>query len=373
MSGPQSAESIRRAFDEREALTIGAEEELMLLDPKSGDLAEVATRVLERTEGDPRFKLEMPAAQLEIVTDPAPTVSDLVAQLRASRRDLAERADGVAGLAAAGVHPFAATKGTLNPGPRYEATLAEYGGTARRQLVYALQIHVAPGSADRALAVYNALRSYLPDIAALAANAPILAGSESGMASVRPQIAGLLPRQGVPPAFATFDEFAEALRWGTRLGTMPDASAWWWELRPHPGFGTLEVRVPDTQTTVGEAGAVAAFVHSLAGWLGERHDAGERLPVHRSWRIAENRWRAMRAGVEATLGDLDAGTPIPARERLSKLLDSLEPTAQRLNCAAELRLAREQVAANGAIRQVEAWRARGAHGLVDWLRSRFLD
>jgi carboxylate-amine ligase len=372
MSALQSAASLRRAFDSREKLTIGAEEELMLLDPESGDLAPIAPQVLERAGGDPRFKLEMPASQLEIVTDPVATVSELAAQLRASRQDLAERADGLAAIAAAGTHPFAASEGDLNPGPPYRETAAEYGRTARRQLVFALQIHVAPGSAERALAVYNALRSYLPEIAALAANAPFQGGSDTGLASVRPQIAGLLPRQGVPPALSTFEEFAEALRWGARLGTVPGPNAWWWELRPHPGFGTLEVRVADAQTTVGEAAAIAAFVQTLVAWLGERHDAGERLAVHPSWRIAENRWRAMDGGLDASLGDLDDGVPIPARERLGGLLDALEPTARRLDCAAEFRLTREQVAANGALRQTEVGRVRGPHGLVDWLRSRFL-
>jgi carboxylate-amine ligase len=372
MSDVQSAAAIRRAFDSRDELTVGAEEELMLLDPESGDLAAIAPQVLERTQGDPRFKLELPASQLEIVTEPVATVSELAAQLRASRRDLAERAAGLAALAAAGAHPFAAPEGDLNPGPRYRHTEAEYGPIARRQLVFALQIHVAPGSADRALAVYNALRSYLPEIAALAANAPFHDGSDTGLASVRPQIAGLLPRQGVPPALPSFEEFAEALRWGARLGTMPEPSAWWWELRPHPAFGTLEVRVPDAQTTVAEAAAITAFVQTLVAWLGERHDAGEKLSVHPSWRIAENRWRAMRGGLDANLGNLDDGTPIPARERLGKLLDILEPTARRLDCVAELRLTREQVAANGALRQSEIGRARGPRGLVDWLRSRFL-
>ena len=365
-------ESIRRAFDSPTPLTIGAEEELMLVDPGSRDLAPVAEALLECTGGDPRYKRELPATQVEIVTRPAATVSELSAQLRVARGELAQAASGLADLAAAGTHPFAAPEGELSAAPRYRAAIAEYGRTVRRQLVFALQIHVAPGSADRALAVYNAVRSYLPELAALAANAPYHDGAETGLASVRPQIAGLLPRQGVPPPLDSWEEYAEALRWTTRLGTAADPGAWWWELRPHPGFGTLEVRVPDAQTTVGEAAAVAAFVHALVAWLGERFDAGESPATHPTWRISENRWRAARAGVEAELGDLDGGPPVAARERLAGLLDDLGPVATRLGCAAELDSSRALVDRNGAMRQLEIGRGRGPRAVVDWLCERFL-
>src|SRR5213075_2861884 len=134
-----------------------------------------------------------------------------------------------------------------------------------------LQVHVAPGDAERTLAVYNALRGHLPELAALAANAPFHAGRDTGFASVRPLIGGLLPRQGVPPAIPSWEAFAETLRWGRVAGAVPEPRRWWWELRPHLAFGTLELRVPDAQTTVADAAAVAAFVHALVARLGERH------------------------------------------------------------------------------------------------------
>ena len=146
---------------------------------------------------------------------------------------------------------------------------------ARRQLVCALQVHVAVGGADRTLAVYNALREHLPELAALAANAPFHAGADTGLASIRPKISEGLPRQGIPPAFASWDELAAELRWGTTAGALPELALWWWELRPHLSHGTLELRVPDAQTTVAEAAAVAAVAHALVVRLAERHDAGE--------------------------------------------------------------------------------------------------
>ena len=191
----------------------------------------------------------------------------------------------------------------FNPGERYRAIGAEYAAVANRQLVFGLHVHVAVRGADRALAVYNALRSYLPELAAAAANAPFYEGRDSGLASVRSRISGLLPRQGVPPAFESFEAYEGALRW---CG-FEDPRQWWWELRLHPTLGTVEVRVPDTQRTVEETTAIGAFVHALVKHLAERHDAGERLPVAEAWRIDQNRWSACRHGLEGEMLDLESG------------------------------------------------------------------
>jgi carboxylate-amine ligase len=367
-----SAGELRAAFDAAEPATLGIEEELMLLDPESWDLAPRAAEVLAPLAGDPRFKLELPAAQLEILTSPRARVGEAIAELRRGREDLTAAA-GELRLATAGVHPLAAVEGELNPGQRYEHTVAEYGAIARRQLVFALQVHVAPGGAERGLAVYNALRSYLPELAALAANAPFHGGADTGLASVRPKIAEALPRQGVPPPLASWDEYAQALAWGARAGTVPFANAWWWELRPHPRFGTLELRVPDAQTTVAEAAAVAAVSQALVVTLGDRFDAGEPPPAVPSWRIAENRWSAARDGVEGELADLASGERRPTRERLAALLDELEPVAERLECAAELAAARNLVAENGSIRQRAAAARDGLEALPRWLADRWLE
>jgi carboxylate-amine ligase len=215
------------------------------------------------------------------------------------------------------------------------------------------------------------LRSYLPDIAALAANAPFLSGADTGLASVRPSIGLLLPRQGVPPALESWDEFADALEWGARASTF-DRSAWWWELRPHVTHGTLELRVPDAQTTVDDAAAVAALGQCLVAWLCERRDGGERLPVAPSWRIAENRWLAARDGAEARLVDLDSGDPYWLSERISALIEELAPTAARLGCPDELAHADVLARRNGAVRQREAAAERGIEGVTGWLRDEFL-
>jgi glutamate---cysteine ligase / carboxylate-amine ligase len=352
-------------------LTIGLEEEVFLVDRETLDLAPRAPDVLARLGGDARFKLELPAAQLEILTPPCADVAAAADRIAAGRRALLERAGDTVGAIGSGVHPFAATEGTLNRGERYERIERTYRAIARRQLVAALQIHVFVAGRERALAVYNALRSYLPEIAALAANAPLQSGRDTGLASVRPTIGTMLPRQGVPPAIASWAELDADLRWGAAAGTVPDAGSWWWELRPNMTYGTLEVRVPDTQIDAADGAAVAAFVHCLVAWLAGRHDAGEALPVHAGWRIAENRSSACRDGVDGTLADLDSGAAEPTAARLERLIHELAPVAAQRRCGAELGHARRLCRRNGAIRQRAVAAERGPEGLVAWLVERF--
>ena len=333
---PTAAE-LRAAFDRHERVTVGLEEELILLDPDTLDLAPHAREVVAALD-DPRFKIEMPAAQLEIVTEPHATVADAAAELAEARRTLAQHAR----VAGAGAHPFASGHGPLNPGVRYEAIGAEYAGVANRQLVFGLHIHVALPGAERALAAYNALRAHLPDVAALAANAPFYEGRDSGLASVRSRISGLLPRQGIPPALDSFDHYAEALRW---CG-FDDPRQWWWELRLHPLFGTVEMRVPDTQATIADTQAVAMVAYELATRI-------EPAPRAASWRIDQNRWAACRHGLDAVMTDVHTAERATARERLTRALGTPPP---------EL---------TGARRQREIAAERGLRGLVETLADEF--
>lgn len=351
-------------------MTVGLEEELMLLEPETLDLEPVANEVIARADG--LVKGELPLAQVEVVTAPSATIGEAAEDLIAARRALARACAGLAVPAAGAAHPFAAPEGVLSEKEPYRWAREEYGLVARLQMVFGLHVHVRLSGAGRTLAVYNALRSYLPEIAALAANAPFFAGRDTGMASVRPKIGELLPRQGVPPPLASLDELSAALAWEARAGFLPHARHWWWELRLHPRYGTLEVRVPDQQTAVAETAAVAAFAQSLAAWLAERHDDGEELPGHPTWRIEENRWSAARHGLRGFLADLDTGERRPTRERVLELLKELEPVASRLGCAAQLGDAEALAGAGGAERQ-RAAAGGDAFKAAAYLAERFLD
>lgn len=365
--------ALRAAFDAGTAYSVGIEDELMLVHPETLELGPYGPAVLERLPGDERFKLELPTSQLEIVIPPAATATELTGPLLDARRALAVAADGIARPVAVPVHPFSPGLGALNDAERYAHTLAEYAQVARRQLVCAMQVHVGVGGADRALAVYNVARSYLPLLAALAANAPYYEGRDTGLASVRPKLSELLPRQGVPPALESWEHLSRILAWGASSGNFATARTWWWELRPHTIYGTLEFRVPDAQSNVADAMAIAATTQSLVAWLAERHEAGERDHVAETWAIAENRWSACRHGVEGTMADLQTGERRATRECLLELLDTLGPIAARLGGGGALDRARELAQRNGAIAQREVAHDRDVRAATSWLAERFLE
>jgi carboxylate-amine ligase len=359
MSSPVTSQtgtraSLRAAFDAPAPLTVGVEEELMLLDPATLDLAPRAREALAQLGGDPRFKLELPASHLEIVLPPLPSASEAATALRAARADLVAALGSDLRFASAGVHPFTNPLGELNRGARYDAIRERFGDVARLQLVCALQVHVAVRDADRALAVYNWMRSYMPLVAALAANAPVIAGRDTGLASVRPKICDVLPRQGVAPVIASWEAH------DATLARLRDPSEWWWELRPHPVHGTLEVRVPDGQASVEEAEAIVAVVHALAAWLVARVDSGESLEVPPDWVVGEDRWLACREGAAGAL-----------RPRVYALLDALEPVAEQLGGVRGLETARRLADRGAWQRQRALFERDGARSVVADLADRF--
>lgn len=369
---PPSLEALRGAFDASDPYAVGMEDEVMLLAPDTFDLVECAPEVLALLDGDSRFKLELPASQLEILTPPVADVTEAAAALLNARQKLVDRTGDLVRFAAAGVHPTSPAVGALNQLPRYESTIRDYGQIARRQLVCALQVHVSVGDADRALAIYNGARSYLPLLAALAANAPFYQGADTGLASVRPKISELLPRQGIPPAIESWQAHAEIFRWGATTGAFADSRTWWWELRLHPAYGTLEFRVPDAQSTVADAAAIAAVTQALVAWLGERYDAAEKIPIHATWRVEQNRWSACRDGVDGQMADLPTGRLISTRACLEELLASLERLGTRFGSQPALARAREMVAVNGAISQKRVGQKNGVTAVAPWLVERFV-
>src|SRR3954464_15323354 len=294
MAETLSAATLRELFDGVTDHTVGVEEELMLLDPETLDLLPAADRVTAVLGDRVSLRPELPAAQVETASPVCGSIGVAPDALPAARGARAAGTVGWARLAGSGTHPFAAPHGTLRADPKYDALKAEFPWVLPQQLVFGLHVHVAVRGADRALAVLNALRSFTPEVAVLAGNAPLHAGRDTGLASIRPQISGLLPRQGVPPVFPSWEALADYLAWGRRGGVFPAAGEPWWEVRAHDELGTIELRVPDAQTTAGEAAGVLAVGAGLVAWLAERYDAGEPLPVHDTVRIAENRRRALR-------------------------------------------------------------------------------
>jgi carboxylate-amine ligase len=372
MTQTVSAASLRELFDGVTDHTVGVEEELMLLDPDTLDLLPVAARVHKELGGRVSLRGELPAAQIETASPVCDSIDEAARTLAEARRELGTGVAGWARLAGAGTHPFAAAEGRLRDDPKYDALKAAFPWALPQQLVFGLHVHVAVRGADRALAVLNALRSYLPDLAALAGNAPLRAGRDTGLASVRPEISGLLPRQGVPPAFSSWEAYADYLAWGRRGGVFPAEGEPWWEARGHDELGTIELRVPDAQITAADAAGVLALGAGLVAWLAERYDAGRELPVHDTIRISENRWRALRSGLTGALLDLDSGEQEPTRDRVLALIDRVAPAAERLGGTASLDHARTLAARNGAERQRAIAAEQGTRAVVEELAGTFL-
>jgi glutamate---cysteine ligase / carboxylate-amine ligase len=364
---PLTLEQLTAAFEHTLPFTIGVEEELMLVDKSSFDLAPVIDDVLPRLGSDGRFTRELRAAQIELVTPVCVTAADACRELVAARKHLIDRLDGHYRLLACGTHPFSRRHGEITGAGRYRAIADEYTWAATRSLVCGLHVHVAVSGAERALAVYNALRSYLPELAALSANSAFVEGADSGMASVRPKFNDAYPRSGVPPSFATWEELVDFVDWGRSGGLFPDSSHFWWEMRPHPVHGTIEIRVADTQTRVDDATSIVAIIQALVAMLTDRFDAGEQLPLHRTYRLTENAWRAHRYGVRGWLVDLDSGKRIATRARLVHLLDEVRPYAARFDAEGQLDAARTLLAGNGADRQRYVHAREGLLGLTRWL------
>ena len=345
----------------------------MLVDPANGRLAPRIDDVLLHVVGDRRFRAELRAAQIELVSDPYLSAADVGRELATARVELAGRVGDSIALLACGTHPTACAPGRLTHGERYRAIAQDNPWARAHLLTCGLHVHVALVDGDRALAVYNALRSFLPLLGALAANSPFWGRRHTGIASTRLQLNRALVRCGVPPAFESWDAYAELVEWGFASGTMPDPSYHWWDVRLHPSLGTVEVRVCDTQTEIPETVALVALVQTLTAWLAERYDAGERLPVHDGERIAESLWLGLRTASPGELADLDTGTRQPVLEELARLVEALEPTARQLGTGDLLATLPRLAATRGAAREEAVAGTHGLDGLVGWMTRRTLD
>jgi carboxylate-amine ligase len=364
---------VRRVFDRNAPFTIGVEEELLLLHADTSRLAPIAPRALALLDDDRRFVSELRSSQIELVTPVCCTAADAARELSYARSLASGRLQGLARIVAVGVHPTMRESGPITPSQRYAQIVADNPQIERQFLTCGLHVHVAVGGAERSLAVYNALRGWLPEIVALGANAPFYEGFDSGLATVRPSMNRLLPRSGVPPVFRSWAAYADFCTWTANSGVAPDASYHWWELRLHPKYGTIEVRAADVQTCIRDTATIVALVQSLAFSLAARYDAGEALPVLSSERIAENMWLAARDGTHGSLITRQ-GERCRTSTHLCALADQLLPAAAELRCSEELlgieRMVRE---GGGATRQRERVRSSGIDGLCDWLADETIE
>ena len=255
--------------------------------------------------------------------------------LRATLRDAAAERGAV--IASAGTHPFSRWEHQeVTEHERYRELMREMRWVAEREVIFGLHVHVGITSADEAIAVANGLRTWLPELLALSANSPFWLGRDTGLASTRTKIFETFPRSGLPPAFASFEEFELLVERAIKTGSFPEYTYIWWDLRPHPTLGTIEVRIPDAQTRLESVAGIVALVQSLVATLADGFERGERPPVQPVTLISENKWRAARDGLNGKLIDLERDEERPAREAVLALVERAKPAAARLGCREEL-------------------------------------
>jgi carboxylate-amine ligase len=320
---------------------LGVEEELQLVDAQSFDLTSRYAEVFgEAARRDDRIKEELLQSTVEVATEPCATAGEAVAEAAELRRRARDEAEprGVRVLSA-GTHPFSRYEHQdVTDKPRYVELVDALQWAVERQLIFGLHVHVGLESAQQAIAVANALRTWLPELLCLAANSPFWHGRDSGLSSTRSKVFDAMPRSGLPPAFASFEEFELLVDRGVRTGSFEDYTFVWWDLRPHPRLGTIEVRICDAQTRLENVAVLVALVQSLTATLAGQYEREGVLDTQPVTLIAANKWRAVRYGLGAELVDLSRDTQRPAREALRELAELAAPAARRLGCADELAL-----------------------------------
>jgi glutamate---cysteine ligase / carboxylate-amine ligase len=277
---------------------------------------------------------------VEVATGVAATVDEAIADLRNLRgrlRDAAGERDAV--IASAGTHPFSRYEHQeVTDEPRYQDLIESMRWIAERELIFGLHVHVGLDSPEKAIACANGLRTYLPELLALSANSPFWQGRQTGLASTRVKVFEPFPRAGLPPAFASYEEFELLVERGIKTNSFEDYTYIWWDLRPHPRLGTIELRICDAQTRIDSVAAIAALTQALVATMAAAFDRGEPPATEPITLIAENKWRAARDGLDAKLIDFANDTERPAREALRRLVELSRPAAEELGCAPQLDL-----------------------------------
>ena len=340
--------------------TVGVEEELMILDAGTLDLANEIDAIMGQDPASGMIQRELIASVLEVATSPCGDIAQAGAELTGLRALASGRArERGLRIGASGTHPFAHWEDQRIVGDdRYRGLVQSLGFIARQEVVFGMHVHVGMADAQETIAVANALRPHVPLLIALGANSPMYRGEPTGLMSSRVPIFRAFPRVGLPPHFEDWEDFVRRIGTMTESGMIEDYTYLWYDVRPHPNLGTIEIRAMDSQTRVEHTTALSALVLSLVKQLTERHQDGDITREVPGELLDENRWIAARHGLDAELLDVAAGRRRPAREIAVELLESLQGHAGDLGCAQELAGVGDLLAnGNGAQRQLMVYEA----------------
>jgi glutamate---cysteine ligase / carboxylate-amine ligase len=354
---------IEQSFGESSPWSLGIEEEVMILDAATLSLAPGVEALVAAAEGLPLpgvLKMELLASMVELATDVCATPQDALAALSELRAaaDAGAQANGLR-IAAAGTHPFSLPQAQdIAPDPRYREFVEYAGVSARRQAVCGLHVHVGMPGPEECMRALEGVLPWLPLVLALSANSPFLAGEETGLASARAEVLGLLPRAAAPPVFSSYEEWEAFVERFVRIGLADGYTRFWWDIRPHPRFGTLEIRSPDQPTSVELTAAFGALLQVLCVTVLER----EAPPPANRGDYAQNRWAALRFGPRAELIHPEGERLVAVPELADELLALVEPAARALGSAELLRKLDPRMCEGD--RQLEVGRERGLEAVA---------
>ncbi len=355
------------------AFTIGVEEEFQIVDPDTWELRSHVSQLLTASApslGD-QIKRELHQSIVEVGTKICANVDELEDEVCRIRRDLSQSAEGVGlRIAAAGTHPFSSWKDqVISPGERYQNIVEELQQLARSLLIFGLHIHVAVPDRASTIELLNEARYFLPHLLALSTSSPFWQGRDTGLKSYRTAVFRRFPRSGIPDQFDSWSEYEAYLDMLVELHCIDNGKKIWWDLRPHPVFGTLEFRICDVPTSPRVTVALAALAQALVVKLYRLRKKNLGFRIYSRALIEENKWRAARYGIDGRLIDFGRRTEEPMRDLALELLEFVDDVAGELGSRKALDYVRTIIAeGTSADRQLQVYRETGdLRAVVRWL------
>ena len=366
-------------FESSSRSSLGVEWELELVDRETRQLRSGAIEILGAMSPDgeehPKAKHELLQSTIEVITGVCTTVEEAMADLAGTIAEVKGQADPLGlGLMCSGTHPTTdwATQ-EFSPGERYQALMDNMQWLARQLQIFGVHVHVGVRSPDKAIPIVNALTTYIPHFLALSASSPYWIGHDTGLASARSKVFEGLPTAGLPFQLDDWAEFEQYMETLIETGTIRSIKEVWWDIRPHPTYGTVELRICDGLPTLGEVGMVAAMTQCLVDTFDRELDKGYTLPRPKSWVMRENKWRAARYGLDAEIIHGDNNQVRPLREALAELVQELQPAAERLGCTEQLALVSDVVADGASYQRQRAVAAASGGDLTAVVDSLLLE
>jgi carboxylate-amine ligase len=347
--------------------TIGIEEEFQMVDRQTGCLNPHIQTILEKGQSafGEQIKAEMLQSTVELISDILPNIYAARVEMRDLRAKLAQflAEEGLA-LVSAGTHPTALWQYEMrSPYPRYAELENEYQDVARSILIFGLHVHIGVENQEIAVALMNQLRTWLPHLLAISSNSPFWAGRLTGLKSYRSAVWRPFPRSGVPEVFPSWSDFDNYVQKLIKTGCIDNGKRIWWDIRPHPFFNTVEMRVCDMPATLDDTIAIAALCQALVAKLTWLHKRGMETHILSGHFIEENKWHAMRSGLDAEVIDFEFDRRLTMRQAIHELLDFVDDVLDDLGSRQELYYIRqllEDPRGTGADRQIAVYQETGS-------------